>query len=67
MDNKNLSHMRWKCQYHLVFIPKYSILAIPALLGVQVIGSYQGQPKPPLEVAAVSVFALKKQLYGSVK
>ena len=23
MDSKNLSHMRWKCQYHIVFIPKY--------------------------------------------
>ena len=24
MDNKSLSHTRWKCQYHIVFIPKYS-------------------------------------------
>ena len=24
MDNKSLSHVRWKCQYHIVFIPKYS-------------------------------------------
>ena len=23
MDNKSLSHTRWKCQYHVVFIPKY--------------------------------------------
>ena len=23
MDNKSLSHTRWKCQYHIVFIPKY--------------------------------------------
>ncbi|MFI3173344.1 MAG: IS200/IS605 family transposase [Eubacteriales bacterium] len=23
MDNKNLSHTKWKCQYHIVFIPKY--------------------------------------------
>ena len=23
MDNKSLSHVRWKCQYHIVFIPKY--------------------------------------------
>ena len=23
MDNKSLSHVRWKCQYHVVFIPKY--------------------------------------------
>ena len=22
MDNKSLSHVRWKCQYHIVFIPK---------------------------------------------
>ena len=21
--NKSLSHMRWKCQYHIVFIPKF--------------------------------------------
>ena len=21
MDNKSLSHTRWKCQYHIVFIP----------------------------------------------
>lgn len=23
MDEKSLSHARWKCQYHIVFIPKY--------------------------------------------
>lgn len=23
MDNKSLSHARWKCQYYVVFIPKY--------------------------------------------
>jgi putative transposase len=23
MDIKSLSHTRWKCQYHVVFIPKY--------------------------------------------
>ena len=23
MDNQSLSHVRWKCQYHIVFIPKY--------------------------------------------
>ena len=23
MDNKSLSHTRWKCRYHIVFIPKY--------------------------------------------
>lgn len=23
MDNKSLSHVRWKCQYHIVFILKY--------------------------------------------
>ena len=23
IDNKSLSHVRWKCQYHIVFIPKY--------------------------------------------
>ena len=23
MDNKSLSHTRWNCQYHIVFIPKY--------------------------------------------
>ena len=23
MDNKSLTHIRWKCQYHIVFIPKY--------------------------------------------
>ena len=22
MDNKSLSHTKWKCQYHIVFIPK---------------------------------------------
>ena len=22
-DNKSISHTRWKCQYHIVFIPKY--------------------------------------------
>ena len=23
MDNKSISHTRWKCQYRIVFIPKY--------------------------------------------
>ena len=23
MDSKSLSYTRWKCQYHIVFIPKY--------------------------------------------
>ena len=23
MDKKSLSHTRWQCQYHIVFIPKY--------------------------------------------
>ena len=23
MDSRSISHTRWKCQYHLVFIPKY--------------------------------------------
>ena len=23
MENKSLSHTRWKCQYHIVFILKY--------------------------------------------
>jgi putative transposase len=23
VDNKSISHTRWKCQYHIVFIPKY--------------------------------------------
>mgnify|MGYP002626436357 CR=1 FL=1 len=23
MDNQSLAHTKWKCQYHIVFIPKY--------------------------------------------
>ena len=23
VDNKSISHTRWKCQYHIVFIPQY--------------------------------------------
>ena len=23
MNNRSLSHTKWKCQYHIVFIPKY--------------------------------------------
>lgn len=23
MDDKSLAHTKWKCQYHIVFIPKY--------------------------------------------
>ena len=23
MDNLSISHVRWKCQYYIVFIPKY--------------------------------------------
>ncbi len=25
MDSKSLSNTRWKCQYHIVFIPKKSM------------------------------------------
>ena len=28
MDEKSLSHTRWTCQYHIVFIPKYRRKAI---------------------------------------
>lgn len=31
-------------------------LAIPALLGAHVIGPYEGQPKPPLEVVVVTLY-----------
>ena len=33
------------------------MLAIPALLGEHVIGPYEGQPKPPLEVVVVTLLA----------
>lgn len=23
MDSKSISHTKWKCQHHIVFIPKY--------------------------------------------
>lgn len=23
MDNRSIPHIRWKCRYHIVFIPKY--------------------------------------------
>lgn len=23
MDNKSLTHTRWNCTYHIIFIPKY--------------------------------------------
>jgi len=23
MDSRSISHTKWKCQYHIVFIPKY--------------------------------------------
>ena len=28
MDNKSLSHTRYKCQYHIVFIPKSNLFSI---------------------------------------
>ena len=28
MDEKSLSHTKWKCQYHLVLVPKYRRKAI---------------------------------------
>lgn len=27
-DDSNLSHTRWNCKYHIVFIPKYRRKAI---------------------------------------
>ena len=32
MDNKSLSHVRWKCQYHIVFIPKYRMKVLYGML-----------------------------------
>ncbi len=26
MDSKSLSHTKWKCQYHIVFIAKYRVV-----------------------------------------
>ena len=28
MDNRSISNIRWRCQYHIVFIPKYSKKAL---------------------------------------
>jgi REP element-mobilizing transposase RayT len=25
MNSSSLSHCKWKCQYHIVFIPKYRV------------------------------------------
>ena len=25
MDKNSLSHTKWECMYHIVFVPKYSI------------------------------------------
>ena len=36
MDNKSLSHTRWKCQYHIVFIPKYRKKVLHGRLKVDV-------------------------------
>jgi len=33
MDNQSLSHVRWKCQYHIVFIPKYRKKVLYGQLG----------------------------------
>ena len=40
-------------------------LAIPALLGAHVIGPYEGQPKPPLEVVVVT--KNEEQVYEQYK
>ena len=36
MDNKSLSHTRWKCQYDIVFTPKYRKKVLYARLKVDV-------------------------------
>ncbi|WP_438861135.1 transposase [Blautia wexlerae] len=37
MDNRSLSHTRWKCQYHIVFIPKYrkKVVTVQGLAGLE--------------------------------
>ena len=45
MDNKSLSHTRWKCQYHIVFIPKYRKKVLYGRLKVGVKEMIQHQDK----------------------
>ena len=46
MDKKSLSHTTWKCQYHIVFIPKYR----KKKLYGQVRADVRGIIKPPVEL-----------------
>ena len=36
MHNSSLSHTKWKCQYHIVFIPKYRRKALYGKIKVDV-------------------------------
>ncbi|WP_371411222.1 transposase, partial [Pasteurella multocida] len=37
-DDPSLSHTRWNCKYHIVFIPKYRRKAIYGKLRVEFLG-----------------------------
>ena len=52
MHNKGLSHTRWKCQYHIIFIPKYREKVLYGKLRSDV---WRAINKPPLEVAVANL------------
>ena len=35
-DDSSLSHTRWNCKYHIVFVPKYRIKAIYGKLRAEI-------------------------------
>jgi putative transposase len=41
MDENSLSHTRWKCQYHIVFIPKYRRKVLYGKVKADVHGLYE--------------------------
>lgn len=54
-------HTRWKCQYHIVFIPKYrkkvlygKVLAIPPFGASSNIALWRANIKPPVELMVMT-------------
>ncbi|MDD5848776.1 MAG: IS200/IS605 family transposase, partial [Firmicutes bacterium] len=38
MDNESLTHTKWRCQYHIVFIPKYRRKKMWGVVRTDVVG-----------------------------
>ncbi len=65
-DDSGLSHTRWNCKYHIIFIPKYRRQVIYGKLRVD-IGGILRQLCSYKEVEILEVHAIKENIHMFLK